>query len=140
MKDYYVSRLVKLQDLNHHSTLFAGRTAEWFVEATFIAAATTMGDPDNIVFLSINGLKFKNPVHKGDMVKFTSKVVYAGKTSFIVYSKMESEMTNTTPVEGFVTYISVDLEGNKINHGIVLDDTDDEEELELRKRALELRR
>ena len=29
-------RLVKSEDLNHHGTLFAGRTAEWFVESGFI--------------------------------------------------------------------------------------------------------
>ena len=28
-----ISRLVKSEDLNHHGTLFAGRGAEWFVEA-----------------------------------------------------------------------------------------------------------
>ena len=33
------SRLVKSEDLNHHGTLFAGRTAEWFVEAGFVSAA-----------------------------------------------------------------------------------------------------
>ncbi|NTU75550.1 MAG: acyl-CoA thioesterase, partial [Anaerolineaceae bacterium] len=31
--------LVKSEDLNHHGTLYAGRTAEWFVESGFIAAA-----------------------------------------------------------------------------------------------------
>jgi hypothetical protein len=29
-------RLVKSEDLNHHGTLFAGRTAEWFVESGFL--------------------------------------------------------------------------------------------------------
>ena len=28
-------------DLNHHGTLYAGRTAEWFVEAGFISADKT---------------------------------------------------------------------------------------------------
>ena len=36
---YSSMRLVKGEDLNHHGTLYAGRTAEWFVEAGFIAAA-----------------------------------------------------------------------------------------------------
>ena len=35
---YHYDRLVKSEDLNHHGTLFAGRSAEWFVEAGFIAA------------------------------------------------------------------------------------------------------
>ena len=36
------SRLVKSEDLNHHGTLFAGRTAEWFVESGFIAATSLL--------------------------------------------------------------------------------------------------
>ena len=32
MKNYYTTRLVKSEDLNHHGTLFAGRMSEWFVE------------------------------------------------------------------------------------------------------------
>ena len=43
-------RLVKSNDLNHHGTLFAGRTAEWFVESGFIAAAGVL-DPKNLVCL-----------------------------------------------------------------------------------------
>ena len=41
-----IYHLVKSEDLNHHRTLFAGRGAEWLVEAGFIAAAkgkTTVG-------------------------------------------------------------------------------------------------
>lgn len=33
MKKYYTTHLVKSEDLNHHGTLFAARTASWFVEA-----------------------------------------------------------------------------------------------------------
>ena len=41
MKTFVTHRLVKGEDLNHHGTLFAGRSAEWFVESGFIAAAAT---------------------------------------------------------------------------------------------------
>ena len=34
---YRTYHLVKSEDLNHHGTLYAGRNAEWFVEAGFIA-------------------------------------------------------------------------------------------------------
>jgi len=50
-------RLVKSEDLNHHGTLFAGRTAEWFVESGFIAAASIL-DPKTIVCLKIHGMYF----------------------------------------------------------------------------------
>jgi len=45
---FHYDRLVKSEDLNHHGTLFAGRSAEWFVEAGFIAAASVL-PPKNIV-------------------------------------------------------------------------------------------
>lgn len=138
MKEYVNSRLVKSEELNHHGTLFAGRTAEWFVESAFIAAASTMGDPKNVVCLNIHGLLFRHPVNKGDIVKFTSKVVQLGKTSIVVYTKMETEIGKTMPVDGFITFIAVDEQGNKIPHGLVIDETHDEEELELRERARNL--
>lgn len=59
MKEYRCSRLVKSEDLNHHGTLFAGRTAEWFVEAAFIAAASLAGNPENVVCINIHGLELK---------------------------------------------------------------------------------
>jgi acyl-CoA hydrolase len=138
MKEYVNSRLVKSEELNHHGTLFAGRTAEWFVESAFIAAASTVGNPKNVVCLNIHGLLFRHPVNSGDIVKFISKVVHLGKTSIIVYTKMETELAKTTPVEGFITFISVDENGNKLPHGLVIDETHDEKELELREKARNL--
>lgn len=139
MKEYINSRLVKSEELNHHGTLFAGRTAEWFVESAFIAASSTIGDPKNVVCLNIHGLLFRHPVNKGEIVKFTSKVVHLGKTSIVVYTKMDTEIAKTTPVDGFITFISVDEGGNKLPHGLLLDETQDEEELALRERARNLK-
>ncbi|MGD9566730.1 MAG: acyl-CoA thioesterase [Sedimentibacter sp.] len=139
MKDYVNSRLVKSEELNHHGTLFAGRTAEWFVESAFIAAASTIGNPQNVVCLNIHGLLFRNPVNKGEIVKFTSKVVHLGKTSIVVYTKMETEIAKTTPVDGFITFISVDENGNKNPHGLSLDAVQDEQEFALREKAKNLR-
>ena len=42
MQTLSVYHLVKSEDLNHHRTLFAGRGAEWLVEAGFIAAASLL--------------------------------------------------------------------------------------------------
>ena len=52
-KDIYTFttyHLIKSEDLNHHRSLFAGRSAEWFVEAGFIAAAAEL-DPNTILFV-----------------------------------------------------------------------------------------
>lgn len=68
-----IYHLVKSEDLNHHGTLYAGRTAEWFVDAGFIAAAL-LAKPENIVCLKIHGMSFTAPVKKGEIVKFDSKL------------------------------------------------------------------
>ncbi|MFA9423353.1 MAG: acyl-CoA thioesterase [Sedimentibacter sp.] len=135
MKEYLCSRLVKSEDLNHHGTLFAGRTAEWFVESSFIAAAITIGDPEKVVCLNIHGFVFKTPIKRGSIARFSSKVAKLGNTSIVVYTKLDMELDQIIPVEGFITFISVDEDGNKVPHGLLLDEAKDEEEQKIRERA-----
>jgi acyl-CoA hydrolase len=100
-------RLIKSEDLNHHGTLFAGRTAEWFVESGFIAAASLL-NPQNIVCLKIHGMFFTKPAVSGDVLKFSSKVVFAGNSSITSYIHVEKNDADKPLVDGFVTFIHVD--------------------------------
>ena len=100
-------RLVKSEDLNHHGTLFAGRTAEWFVESGFIAAASLL-NPQNVVCLKIHGMYFTKPAKSGDVLKFSSKVVFAGRSSITSYVHVEKNGIEKPLVDGFVTFIHVD--------------------------------
>jgi acyl-CoA hydrolase len=108
-------RLVKSEDLNHHGTLFAGRTAEWFVESGFIAA-TSMLNPQNVVCLKIHGMFFTKPAKSGDVLKFSSKVVFTGKTSITVYVHVNKNKSENPLVDGFVTFIHVDEETKPSAH------------------------
>jgi acyl-CoA hydrolase len=107
--------LVKGEDLNHHGTLYAGRTAEWFVESGFIAAAS-MTKPENIVCLKIHGMTFTRPIHKGELPVFTSRVVFTGETKII--SLIEVRVAEKVAVRGFISFIHVDLEGKPLPHGL----------------------
>ena len=62
LRTYVINHLVKSEDLNHHGTLFAGKTAMWFVESGFIAAAS-LTNPENTVCLNIHGMLFMKPIH-----------------------------------------------------------------------------
>ena len=62
IREFVTTRLVKSEDLNHHGTLFAGRMSEWFVEGCFIAAATSYGNPEEIVCVKLHGLDRKSVV------------------------------------------------------------------------------
>ena len=138
LKKYKVNRLIKSEDLNHHGTLFAGRTAEWFVEASFIPASCSVSSPENIVCVNIHGMEFKNAVYKGDVVCFSSYIAYLGTTSIIVFTSVHSETRNIIPVEGFVSFVHVDLDGKKTPHNLILDPTTDEDELRIRETAKQL--
>jgi acyl-CoA hydrolase len=112
---YTSVHLVKGEDLNHHGTLYAGRTAEWFVESGFIAAAS-MTKPENIVCLKIHGMTCTRPIRKGELPTFTSRVVLTGDTKIVSF--IEVSVKGKVAVKGFITFIHVDLEGKPVPHGI----------------------
>lgn len=114
---YTTHHLVKNEDLNHHGTLYAGRTAEWFVEAGFVAEAS-ITSPESTVCLTIHGMKFSRSVHRGDIVCFKSKVILAGKSSLVTHIQMS--VKEEVVVDGFITFIHVDQETHSLAHGIVI--------------------
>lgn len=139
MKEYNISHLVKSEDLNHHGTLFAGRSAEWLVEAAFVAAAAEHGRPQDVLCINIHGFVFKKPVAKGTILTLKSRVVKTGRTSLVVYVKAVSEIEKTQHVDGFLTFVCLEPDTKKKRiHDVILDETTDPEELEVRERALKL--
>jgi len=128
------NHLVKSEDLNHHGTLYAGRTAEWFVEAGFIAVAR-IKEPRNIVCLKIHGMTFSRPVKCGEIVTFTSKVIHAGRTSFVTYVNVSTN--NGQVVDGFITFIHVNDDSKPVPHGITIEPvTDEDRSLQEKAKAL----
>jgi acyl-CoA hydrolase len=121
-------RLVKSEDLNHHGTLFAGRTAEWFVESGFIAA-TSLLNPRNIVCLNIHGMFFARPARSGDVLRFSSGIVYTGRTSLTVYVLVEKKGEEKPLVDGFVTFIHVDEHTKPSPHFLVTEPVSEKEKM-----------
>ena len=119
---FTTNRLVKNEDLNHHGTLYAGRSAEWFVEAGFIAAAG-LTRPEDIVCLKIHGMTFLRPVRGGDIVTFESRIILAGSSSLHAYVRMQAK--GEAVMDGFITFVHVDREGRAQPHGIVIVPTTD---------------
>jgi acyl-CoA hydrolase len=136
MESVKIYHLVKAGDLNHHGTLFAGRTAEWFVEAGFIAAAR-LAKPENIVCLNIHGMKFTRPINNGAIICLESRVVLAGRTSLVVH--VQSVLEKEVVLEGFITFVHVDEKGKPLPHHLKVEATTKEEEA-LQAEAQKLRR
>lgn len=132
---YTIYHLVKSEDLNHHGTLYAGRNAEWFVEAGFVAAAS-LTSPQNIVCLKIHGLEFTRPVRAGEIACFHSKIILTGRSRIVAHIKMS--VNGNDVVKGFITFVHVDENGRALPHGITITTTTPED-LELQKEAENLR-
>jgi acyl-CoA hydrolase len=128
------NHLVKSEDLNHHGTLYAGRTAEWFVEAGFIAAAR-IKQPQNIVCLKIHGMTFSRPVKAGEIITFNSKIIYAGTSSLVAFVDVESK--DGQVVQGFITFIHVDDKSKPVPHGITIEPVTDQDK-QLQEKAIAL--
>jgi len=122
IETFQYDRLVKSEDLNHHRTLFAGRCAEWFVEAGFIAAASVL-PANNIVCLKIHGLAFTHPLQSGDITCFTSKIIHTGRTSLKVYVTVARMHEQEVILNGFITFVYVDDQGYPQPHGLTLNIT-----------------
>lgn len=136
IKKVSMCRLVKGGDLNHHGTLFAGRGAEWFVEAGFIAAAS-LTSPESTVCVKIHGMVFTRPVRKGSLIRCESKIVLAGRTSLVAYVKIMLHPSEEFIVDGFLTFINVDQQGKPTPHGISIEAVSPEDiELQARAKAL----
>ena len=118
------NRFVKSEDLNHHGTLFAGRTAEWFVEAGLMAAAVYL-PAENIVCVNIHGMTFTKPVRLGETVRFVSKAIYAGRTSIITNIRLF--LKDIEILNGFISFVNIDSNGCSCPHGLVITATSEED-------------
>ncbi len=131
---HITQHLIKSEDLNHHGTLYAGRSAEWFVEAGFIAAAA-LDSSESIVCLQIHGMCFSRPVHLGEIVRFESRVAFTGRTKIVTYIQML--VKDQEIVEGFITFIHVDAQGHSTPHSVDIV-PESEAEAEIQNRAKNL--
>lgn len=129
-------RLIKSEDLNHHKTLFAGRCAEWFVEAGFIAVASVL-PAGNIVCLKVHGLMFTAPLVAGDIACFESRIAKVGRTSLTTYISLSAQNKIDPVISGFITFVHVDSDGKAQPHGLELE-LETEEDYRLYQQALAL--
>lgn len=139
MKTYSTCRLVKGEDLNHHQTLFAGRSAEWLVESGFVAASSLI-HPARLICVQIHGMSFTRPVYPGEVICYTSSIVFAGRTSLIAYIKaVVNASEKVIQVDGFVSFVHVDEHTRPVPHGLQIVAASKEEKM-IQEKASQLKK
>ncbi len=133
-------RLVKNEDLNHHKTLFAGRCAEWVVEAGFISLADKL-EPHNIVCLKMHGLEFLHPIHAGEVLCFESMLVLARRSTVDSFVRVRLQKDPAKVFcEGFLTFCYVDENARPMPHNLdIVAETEEEIALQEKSRKLSYR-
>lgn len=109
-------QLIKMGDLNHHSTLFVAKALEWLSETGFITACHAYEDPNELVYRGMDDFKFLKPADKGEILRFTGKIINVGTTSLTVSVKACSfaDKDNSDPYcMGKITYVVIDKETRK---------------------------
>ena len=119
IKSFITHHLVKSEDLNHHGTLFAGHSAEWFIESGFVAASSYV-KPQNLICLKIHGMEFLKAVKLGEILCFDSRVIYAGRSSLITYTKVTKAGDLKMVEDGYISFIHVDENTKPMPHGVTI--------------------
>lgn len=127
--------LVQNVDLNHHGSLYAGRSANWLVETALMAAASLL-PIESIVAVRINDINYLAPVYAGEVLKISGRVVYTGRSSLMVYAY--AEVDGNKVIDGFLSFVHINKEGHPVPHGIIIQ-AETEEEFELFERAKRIR-
>jgi acyl-CoA thioesterase YciA len=100
-----------------YMTIFGGIILSYIDQAGAIGAAREVvkagGDKPNLVTVALNRVEFLKPVHVGDIVRFTTRLVKMGRTSITMHVAVESERgTEVISVtEAEIVYVAVDLSG-----------------------------
>jgi len=129
--------LIRNEDLNYHGTLFAGRCAEWLVESGFVTVSSRL-NLRNVVCLKIHGVEFFRPVRVGEQLVFESAIVWTGKSTILVYTRLFSpEYPDCLYAESFITYCYVNDQTRPVAHNISVV-AESEVEACLQNRALRL--
>ena len=115
------THLVKSEDLNHHSTLYAGRCVEWCVQMAYIAAENCFDQPRPIVFMSIRSLSMRTPARLGEIIQLTGRVDYIGESTIgirVDARKLQPKDDPKPVATGTFLFCSVDEEGRSVPHGL----------------------
>ena len=123
--------LVRSGDLNHHNSLYAGRAADWFIEAGYMAVEQYLPS-SNVVCAKIEETTFFKSIYSGETVRIESEVVYTTGSRLVSYGA--TYVGEEQRAEGFITFAHVGEDGHSEGHGIVIE-AETEEEKTLQERA-----
>lgn len=75
---------VRMEQMNHHGSLYSGVLTDWMTEAAFFGAAQTLNRRDHMVMCAVQDFRFVAPVELGDILNFQYELAKVGRTSLTI--------------------------------------------------------
>lgn len=75
---------VRMEQMNHHGSLYAGILTDWMTEAAFFGVAQILGRRDHIVMCAVQDFRFTAPAGLGDILSFRYELARVGRTSLTI--------------------------------------------------------
>ena len=109
--------LVTAPDLNAHGTLHGGVLLRWIDEATGMHARKLTHRVCVTRFM--NDISFVSKAKAGDIIVIETKATATGNTSLSFQATAHEDISNRPVAEvGNIVFVSIDLQGNKVKHGV----------------------
>lgn len=124
--DVRVTDIVLPNQTNNFRTMFGGEVMAMMDRAAAIAALRFCRQP--VVTASSERIDFRTPIHAGEIIEASARVIYVGRTSLIVrvhiYAEQALEGEKRICTTGYFSMVSIDSQGKArpVPHLLIEDD------------------
>lgn len=116
---------VRMEQMNHHGSLYGGILTDWMTEAAFLGAAKAIGRKDHIIMRSVQELQFLRGAELGAVMDFRYGIVKVGNSSLTVAVEAV-DMFDEEKVycSCLVSFVNTGEDGKSCPHGYRIEDFD----------------
>lgn len=113
---------VRMEQMNHHGSLYAGILTDWMTEAAFLGIARDIGRTDHIVMRAVQDFQFLQAAGLGAVMEFRYEVVKVGTSSLTVAVEAVDLFEERRYGSCQVSFVNTGEDGRSCPHGFVIED------------------
>lgn len=115
-------RYVRMEQMNHHGSLYGGTLSDWMTEAAFLGIARELGRKDHIVMRSVVELQFLQAVELGAILNLRYEIVKVGTSSLTVAVEVVDLFEEGKRYASCqVSFVNTGEDGRSCPHGLLLE-------------------